>query len=165
MARRPRAVGARFSAINNTVERSPADRVAGSAPVGAHDSLYSSSAAAPRRPTDPAPSSAQLPPERGHEINFSPCTSSYEGSSRWPHGPRRVYRCLLLYTCSRAHISFDENFSCRMFSLSFIRDRIYISTCTPGAENVLMTNLEKSGRSKNASFEEADSITFQFCKI
>lgn len=35
--------GARFSAINNTGERGPADRVVRSAPVGAHDSLYSSS--------------------------------------------------------------------------------------------------------------------------
>lgn len=73
---RSRAVGARFSAINNTRGRDRLIGSPGSAPVGAHDSLYSSSSrAAAAADAAAAPPPSQLPPERGHEINFSPCTS------------------------------------------------------------------------------------------
>lgn len=53
---------------------------------------------APRRPDSAPP--PQLPPERGHEINFSPCTSSYERGPgvalRTPTG----FTSVCYYTCS-----------------------------------------------------------------
>jgi len=50
------------------------------------------------------------PPERGHEINFSPCTSSYEERSRRDLAtPRPAHRCLLPSVSAHAPASITES--------------------------------------------------------
>lgn len=71
----------------------------------------------------------QLPPERGHEINFSSCTRLVREVSERLADPGG-FTGVCYYTRARAHVlahlcrrDADENFYCGTFSLSFAEIR------------------------------------------